>query len=82
MHRDPTKNWDGKALHADHTKARATGGTRADRLLCDTCNKQRGTGDRDHLRPALTGEWPPTPASRVVNPDDPHGLPAAVAPLI
>ncbi|VFA94761.1 Uncharacterised protein [Nocardia farcinica] len=43
-----------QALAADHSKARAHGGQHADRLLHDKCNKARGAGDRDHLRPALT----------------------------
>lgn len=55
MYSDPAKNWDGKPLEADHTIARSTGGTTADRLMCSTCNRQRGDGSRDHLRPALTG---------------------------
>ena len=55
MYRDPAKNWDGKPLEADHTIARSAGGTAADRLLCSTCNRQRGDGSRDHTRPALTG---------------------------
>ncbi|TQR82819.1 hypothetical protein D8S82_30325 [Mycobacterium hodleri] len=55
MHRDAARNWDGLALHADHSRARARGGTTADRLLHDTCNKQRGDGTRDHLRPAASG---------------------------
>uniref|UniRef100_A0AAU8GM67 HNH endonuclease n=1 Tax=Mycobacterium phage JustASigh TaxID=3158894 RepID=A0AAU8GM67_9CAUD len=56
MFRDPTRNWDGKPLHADHSRSRATHGTTgnpADRLLHDTCNKQRGDGSRDDQRPAL-----------------------------
>lgn len=48
-------NWDSRPLAADHTIARALGGTRADRLLHWTCNAQRGDGSRDHQRPALTG---------------------------
>jgi hypothetical protein len=55
MHRDAQRNWDGRALHADHTKPRSRGGTTADRLLHDTCNTQRGDGTRDHLRPAASG---------------------------
>lgn len=41
-------------LAADHTHARAHGGTVADRLLHDVCNKERGDGSRDDQRPALT----------------------------
>ncbi|WP_239010511.1 MULTISPECIES: hypothetical protein [Rhodococcus] len=55
LHRDPTRNWDGRSLHADHSIARSRGGTIADRLIHDTCNKSRGDGSRDHLRPAITG---------------------------
>lgn len=63
MHGDRRKqsNWDGKALAADHTHARAAGGTRADRLLHFTCNSQRQDGRNDHLRPAVTGLPPGTP---------------------
>ncbi len=42
-----------QALAADHSVARSKGGTKADRLLHDVCNKERGDGSRDHLRPAL-----------------------------
>lgn len=42
-----------EALAADHSLARAHGGTQADRLLHERCNKSRGDGSRDHLRPAL-----------------------------
>ncbi|WP_182612085.1 MULTISPECIES: hypothetical protein [unclassified Dietzia] len=55
MYREPANNPDGRALHADHTRARSKGNTAgaADRLLHDLCNKQRGDGSRDHRRPAL-----------------------------
>ncbi|WP_072691759.1 HNH endonuclease [Rhodococcus marinonascens] len=55
LYRDPAQNWDGNALHADHTIARSQGGTVADRLVHDLCNKQRQDGRNDHLRPAVTG---------------------------
>jgi glycosyltransferase A (GT-A) superfamily protein (DUF2064 family) len=56
MYRDAERNWDRKALAADHSIARSTGlGTLADRLLHSTCNNERQDGKRDHLRPALTG---------------------------
>ncbi|GAA2022437.1 hypothetical protein GCM10009756_10090 [Pseudokineococcus marinus] len=42
-------------LDADHGRARAHGGHQADRLLHSPCNRSRGDGSRDHLRPALTG---------------------------
>lgn len=56
MRKDPTQNWDGRPLAADHSQARALGGTLADRLLHYTCNSQRGYGNRDDRRPAVTGE--------------------------
>lgn len=55
MYREAAKNWDGKPLEADHSLARSHGGTKADRLLCSTCNRQRQDGRNDHLRPAVTG---------------------------
>lgn len=59
MYRQPERNWDGCPLSADHTKSRAKygiGKTHADRLLHEICNKQRGDGSRDHLRPALLAQ--------------------------
>lgn len=69
MYRDRTKNWDynpratrrdGKpdtssgSLAADHTQPRSTNrNSIADRIIHGTCNKERGDGTRDHLRPAL-----------------------------
>lgn len=56
MFREPTRNWDGKPLNADHERSRAlhgVAGNSANRLLHDTCNKQRGDGSRDDQRPAL-----------------------------
>nr|WP_277834759.1 hypothetical protein [Rhodococcus sp. D2-41] len=65
MHRDPARNWDNEALAADHSVARAHGGTKADRLLHGRCNKKRGDGSRDTQRPALTGQHiEPTPSDR------------------
>lgn len=58
MYRDKQSNWDHKPLAADHTKARAHGGTKADRLLHFTCNSQRQSGERDHLRPAALPNKP------------------------
>ncbi|NKS94629.1 hypothetical protein GS876_10395 [Rhodococcus hoagii] len=64
MYRDRTNNWDHNptsndrasgSLAADHSHARAQGGIKADRLLHGWCNKQRGEGNRDHLRPVVTG---------------------------
>lgn len=59
-HRDGTRCWwcgdpmlKSQALEADHGHALAKGGTRADRLLHMSCNRSRGDGSRDHLRPAL-----------------------------
>lgn len=54
MTRKAESNWDGKSLAADHTLARANGGTMADRLLHSTCNAQRGAGDWDDQRPVAT----------------------------
>ncbi|MDQ0283773.1 hypothetical protein [Rhodococcoides fascians] len=45
-----------QGLAADHSKARAKGGTKADRLLHGPCNSARGKGERDHTRPALKGK--------------------------
>lgn len=59
MYRDRKKNPDydrtskdpaSGALHADHTDPEGV----ADRLLHEKCNKSRGHGDRDHLRPVLS----------------------------
>lgn len=56
-----TRNWDCTKLAADHSIARAIGGTKADRLLHSKCNSQRGDGSRDRIRPAAIGchptEW-------------------------
>ena len=54
MFKDAARNPDGRALHADHTRARSRGGTVADRLLHASCNEARGDGSRDHDRPAAT----------------------------
>jgi hypothetical protein len=43
-------------LDGDHSVARSHGGTVADRLLHSECNRARGDGSRDHLRPAITGK--------------------------
>ncbi|NKS97484.1 hypothetical protein [Prescottella equi] len=56
MHREAELNWDRRVLAADHSHARAQGGTQADRLLHSICNKQRQDGRNDHQRPAVTGE--------------------------
>ena len=53
MYRTAERNPDKQALNADHSITRSTGGTQADRLLHDRCNKERGDGTRDHQRPAL-----------------------------
>lgn len=44
MYRDPSRNVDGRALHADHSVARSQGGKRADRLMLAACNMARGDG--------------------------------------
>ena len=68
MFKDRTRNWDydptstdpaSGSLAGDHSHARAHGGTKADRLLHGKCNKERGDGSRDHLRPAINGGEPP-----------------------
>ena len=65
MYKDRERNWDynpeangltSGCLAADHSLARAHGGKKADRLLHGLCNKQRGTGEKDHERPAVTGD--------------------------
>lgn len=55
MYRDAKRNFDGATLEGDHSKSRRDHGTEhlADRLLHRRCNRQRGAGDRDHLRPAI-----------------------------
>lgn len=56
MYRDPARNPDGLPLDADHSIARALGGTHADRLLLATCNRSRGTGATG---PETTRNWGP-----------------------
>lgn len=78
MHVDKTKNWDGKALAADHSLSRHHGGQLADRLLHGTCNSERQEGDRDHLRPALHAPQDDAdpvgqPAPRLRWPESPAG---------
>ncbi|NKR41992.1 hypothetical protein GS503_14355 [Rhodococcus hoagii] len=78
MHRDRTQNWDydpdspdraSGSLAADHSHARAHGGTKADRLLHGRCNKERQDGSRDHQRPVLRRRrpkafpWPELPTA-------------------
>ncbi len=57
MYRDKAANFDGAPVEADHTLARSKGGDLADRLLHRRCNRSRGNGSRDHLRP--TAQPPP-----------------------
>ena len=55
MYKEPIRNFDKKALHADHINPRAKAGITnnpPDRLMHHTCNSQRGDGSRDHERPA------------------------------
>ena len=59
LHAEPALNPDGKPLEADHSKPRSRYGTDhnpADRLLHHRCNRERGDGSRDHLRPAVAGQ--------------------------
>lgn len=64
MFKNPTKNWDHEPLHADHSHAISKTRGQADRLMCATCNKQRGNGDWDHQSPLKLGippeEWSKT----------------------
>lgn len=53
MHRTKELNFDGRVLAADHTIARAHGGTKADRLLHSKCNESRGDGTRCAARPVV-----------------------------
>lgn len=65
MHVDATRNPDAAPLEADHSKPIKSHGhinNRADRLLHRACNRSRGDGSRDHLRPALTGNTTPNAA--------------------
>lgn len=60
MYRDPSLNPDGRPLQADHTHARALGGTKADRLMLATCNASRGDGTRKsdaYNSPWWTRDW-------------------------
>ncbi|ODQ97054.1 hypothetical protein BFG51_02735 [Dietzia alimentaria] len=66
MFKDPARNFDGKTLEGDHSEARSRGGRKADRLMHSTCNRQRGDGSKDELRPARTGFWPPTSTAPAV----------------
>lgn len=67
MTKDPAGNWDTKPLAADHTLARANGGTMADRLLHSTCNAQRGAGDWDNQRPVVTNTPPEAWSKTTIN---------------
>jgi hypothetical protein len=74
MYRNPTANWDGRPLNADHTVSRAdyaktgaTGRAKADRLMHETCNKERGDGHRDDQRPALDDRPDATPAGNALD---------------
>lgn len=62
------RNWDRKQLAADHSKPRAFGGQRADRLLHGDCNSQRQDGRHDDVRPVVLGvhptEWAAALAAR------------------
>lgn len=60
---DPERNWDRRPLSGDHSVPRADGGRVTDRLLHETCNKERGDGTRDAVRPALTADAVPQQVS-------------------
>ncbi|WP_255183239.1 MULTISPECIES: hypothetical protein [unclassified Rhodococcus (in: high G+C Gram-positive bacteria)] len=65
---DDALNWDGQTLAGDHSRSRALHtGTKADRLLHGICNKRRGAGLKDHLRPAVTGDPPDAPLDTEVD---------------
>ena len=74
MYRDRTRNPDydpdggpaSGSLAADHTHARTHGGEVADRLLHGLCNKRRGDGSRDHLRPTAPPPAEPSDAPRAL----------------
>ncbi|MDO5534150.1 MAG: RNase adapter RapZ [Propionibacteriaceae bacterium] len=72
MYRDKVRNWDGRALHGDHSDPRSNGGTRADRLLHGTCNVRRKAGRHDDVRPAVLGvhprDWSPPTATPALAP--------------
>lgn len=56
MRRDGKPDTASGSLAHDHTRSRAKYGTtnnHANRLLHGLCNKQRGDGSKDHLRPAI-----------------------------
>jgi hypothetical protein len=59
MYRDPYRNPDGAPLEADHSQARALGGTLADRLMLSTCNRSRGDGTRftHYARDSWSRDW-------------------------
>lgn len=61
-------------LDADHSESRSHGGKHADRLLHSRCNRQRGDGTRDHLRPALhtPGGLPTLPVTMTQGGIDPR----------
>jgi hypothetical protein len=61
MYLDASLNWDHNGLEADHSLPRSHGGMLADRLLHKRCNRERGDGERDDVRPAVTGAHSPTP---------------------
>lgn len=45
-----------QGLQGDHSISRAKGGTETDRLLHGPCNRERGDGSLDHMRPSVTGK--------------------------
>lgn len=59
MFRDVALKVDHMPLKADHTLARAHGGTQADQLLLTTCNPSRGATVRTTTKPRRywSREW-------------------------
>ncbi|MDV7194620.1 hypothetical protein [Mycolicibacterium fortuitum] len=76
------RNWDSKQLAADHSRARALGGQRADRLLHGNCNSQRRDGRLDHVRPAVLNVHPTEWAKAIADQGLDTITPAVVETLV
>lgn len=73
MWKDAASNWDEAPLEAEHSTPRsAPEATLADRLMHRWCNRNRGNGDHDHRRPAITGELISRPFRAHPATSDPH----------